>query len=59
MSAPAVTVVAETPVLEIMRLFREKGINRVPVLDAQGRLAGIVSRGDLLELTPSQAGDAT
>ncbi|MHB8068084.1 MAG: CBS domain-containing protein [Desulfobaccales bacterium] len=58
MSAPAVTVAAETPVLEIMKLFREKGINRVPVLDAQGRLAGIVSRGDLLELAPSQAGGA-
>ncbi len=58
MSAPAVTVAAETPVLEIMKLFKEKGINRVPVLDAQGRLAGIVSRGDLLELAPLQAGDA-
>lgn len=50
MSAPAVTVAEETQVLEIIKLFKEKGINRVPVLDSQGRLTGIVSRGDLLEL---------
>ena len=58
MSAPGGDGGGRDPVLEIMKLFREKGINRVPVLDAQGRLAGIVSRGDLLELAPSQAGDA-
>lgn len=55
MSAPAVTVTEETPVLEIMQLFKGKGINRAPVLDAQGRLTGIVSRGDLLDLAPRQA----
>jgi CBS domain-containing membrane protein len=59
MSAPAVTVTEETPVLEIMKLFKEKGINRAPVLDAQGRLTGIVSRGDLLDLAPRQAGGAS
>lgn len=51
MSAPAVTVTEDTPVLDIIGLFKEKGINRAPVLDSQGRLTGIVSRGDLLELT--------
>ena len=56
MSAPAVTVGEETPVLEIINLFKEKGINRVPVVDSQGRLTGIVSRGDLLNLEPRQAG---
>lgn len=58
MSSPAITVAEDTPVTEIMKLFKEKSINRAPVLDAQGRLAGIVSRGDLLDLTPRQAGDA-
>jgi CBS domain-containing protein len=58
MSAPAVTVAEDTQVLEIIKLFKEKGINRAPVLDTQGRLTGIVSRGDLLDLAPRQAGGA-
>jgi len=58
MNSPAVTVREDTPVLEIAALFKEKAINRVPVLDAQGRLAGIVSRGDLLNLAPFRGGKA-
>ncbi|MBI4644234.1 MAG: CBS domain-containing protein [Deltaproteobacteria bacterium] len=58
MSSPAVTVTEETPVIEIMKLFKERSINRAPVLDAQGRLSGIVSRGDLLGLASCQAGGA-
>ncbi|RJR45781.1 MAG: CBS domain-containing protein [Deltaproteobacteria bacterium] len=58
MSSPAITVIEETPVLEIARVFKEKDINRAPVLDSQGRLAGIVSRGDLLGLTACPAGGA-
>jgi len=56
MSSPAITVTQDTPVLEIIKLFKEKSINRAPVLDAQGRLSGIVSRGDLLALMPCPAG---
>ncbi len=56
MSAPAVTVPEDSQVADIIKLFKEKGINRVPVLDAQGRLAGIISRGDLLELASPKAG---
>jgi CBS domain-containing membrane protein len=58
MSSPVFTVMEDTPVLEIIRLFKEKSINRAPVLDPQGRLAGIVSRGDLLDLAPRQTGGA-
>ena len=58
MTSPAITVMEETPVLEIARIFNEKDINRAPVLDSQGRLAGLVSRGDLLGLTVCPAGDA-
>jgi CBS domain-containing protein len=50
MTSPPVTVTAETPILDIIKLFKEKAVNRAPVVDAEGRLAGIVSRGDLLEL---------
>ncbi len=56
MSSPALTITEDTLVKEIIRLFREKSINRAPVLDPQGRLAGIVSRGDLLDLTPCGTG---
>jgi CBS-domain-containing membrane protein len=59
MSSPAVTITEDTPVREIIELFREKSINRAPVLDARGRLAGIVSRGDLLDLNPRQTGGAS
>lgn len=49
MTSPAVTVVPDTTVKEIAALFTEKGINRVPVTDADGRLLGIVSRGDVIK----------
>jgi CBS domain-containing protein len=58
MSSPAITINEDTPVLEIAGIFREKNINRAPVLDSQGRLAGIVSRADILNLDPCQAGGA-
>jgi CBS domain-containing membrane protein len=49
MSAPAITVSPETSIKEIAAIFTEKGFNRVPVTDADGRLLGIVSRGDLVK----------
>jgi CBS domain-containing protein len=52
MSAPAVTVHEHTPVVEIAKLFSEKNINRVPVIDAEGLLKGIVSRADIVRSSP-------
>ena len=49
MSAPAVTVGPDTTVKEIAAIFTGKGINRVPVTAADGRLLGIVTRGDLVK----------
>ncbi|MGQ9858095.1 MAG: CBS domain-containing protein [Thermodesulfobacteriota bacterium] len=49
MSSPAVTVLEETPAVEIARIFNLKRINRVPVVDHEGRLVGIVSRADILK----------
>jgi len=49
MTSPAVTVSEDTPVSEIVRIFAEKGINRVPVIGAEGQLIGIVSRADTLQ----------
>ncbi len=49
MTSPVVTVGEDTPVSEIVRIFAEKQINRVPVTDAGGQLIGIVSRADTLQ----------
>jgi CBS domain-containing protein len=48
MTSPAVTVNRDTSVLEAARLLHAKGVTRLPVEDALGRLVGIVSRSDLL-----------
>ena len=53
MTAPAVTVTEDTPLSRVAALLAEHRINRVPVVDHQGRLVGLVSRTDLLHL-PSQ-----
>jgi CBS domain-containing membrane protein len=48
MTTPPVCVSENTPVSEIARIFAEKGINRVPVTDRNGKLVGIVSRADIV-----------
>ncbi|MBI3927136.1 MAG: CBS domain-containing protein [Armatimonadetes bacterium] len=47
MSSPVVSVTPDTPLEEIQALLVERDIGRVPVME-QGRLAGIVSRTDIL-----------
>lgn len=49
MTSPAVTVTEETSVMNIVKIFKEKKINRVPVVDGHGELVGIVSRNDIVE----------
>ena len=48
MTSPAMTVRRETPVQEIRNLFALKRINRVPVVDGEGKILGIVSRDDIV-----------
>ncbi len=48
MTAPAVTVRGDAAVTEISGIFREKSINRVPVVDSNGRVEGIVTRADIV-----------
>lgn len=50
MTSPPVTVKEHTSVAEIMGVFTEKKINRVPVLNEDGELVGIVSRGDVMKV---------
>jgi CBS domain-containing protein len=48
MSAPAVTVTAETSIKQAARLLRDRDVAAVPVVDDTGALVGIVSEIDLL-----------
>ncbi|MDP2158031.1 MAG: CBS domain-containing protein [Nitrospirota bacterium] len=48
MASPAITVHEESSAFEIIDLFNNKNINRVPVVDRSGKLTGIVSRADIL-----------
>jgi CBS domain-containing protein len=49
MSTPAVVVAPSVPVAAAARLMEREGVKRLPVV-AEGRLVGIVSRGDLLRI---------
>ena len=51
MTSPAQTVSESTPIFEIASIFAEKDINRVPVLDKDGHLVGIVARADIFRTT--------
>ena len=49
MSSPAISVQPDIAVTEIASIMREKNINRVPVVDREGKLIGIVSRDDIVQ----------
>ena len=49
MTKNPITVNQDTPVTEIMCLLQEKHLIRMPVVDDEGKLAGVVSRRDILE----------
>jgi acetoin utilization protein AcuB len=55
MTPNPVTVHPDTPVPNALRLMRERKVRRLPVVDAHGRLVGIVSDKDLLYASPSPA----
>ncbi|MGZ8629486.1 MAG: CBS domain-containing protein [Actinomycetota bacterium] len=48
MTAPAVTIGPQATVDDAARLMHERGVKRLPVVDLDGRIVGIVSRMDLL-----------
>ena len=49
MTKNPITVNQDTPATEIMRLLQEKHLIRMPVVDDEGKLAGVVSRRDIME----------
>ena len=49
MTKDPITVKPETPAMEIIRQLQEQHLIRMPVVDAEGKLAGVVARRDILE----------
>lgn len=57
MSGELVTVREEDSVTEVLRVMRERGVRRVPVLATDGALIGIVSIDDVLDIVAEQLRD--
>ena len=50
MTTPAITTQGGATLAEAAKLMHDRGIKRLPVVDDAGRLVGIVTRGDLLQV---------
>ncbi|HET6359018.1 CBS domain-containing protein [Streptomyces sp.] len=50
MTAPALTVRADATLAEAARVMARRRVKRLPVVDANGLLEGIISRADLLKV---------
>ncbi|GGS55600.1 CBS domain-containing protein [Streptomyces cinerochromogenes] len=50
MSTPAVTVHGDATLAEAARIMASRRVKRLPVINAEGVLEGVVSRGDLLKV---------
>ncbi|MFI7416204.1 CBS domain-containing protein [Nonomuraea sp. NPDC049684] len=50
MTSPPVTITAERSAVTAARLMNARDVRRIPVVDHNGRLVGILSRGDLVRM---------
>ncbi len=55
MSSPPVTVTPDVPFQEALKIMRDNNFRRLPVIDKNGKLVGIISERDLLYASPSPA----
>ena len=55
MTRQPVTIPEDTTVPEALKIMRERKVRRLPILDAKGKLIGIVSEKDLVYASPSPA----
>lgn len=55
MSHPVITVTPDTPIMEAREIMRRERIRRLPVVDREGNLAGIITEKDILNASPSAA----
>jgi acetoin utilization protein AcuB len=53
MTHPVITIHPEVPIQDALKRMHEEGIRRFPVVDARGRLVGMVAESDLLHASPS------
>ena len=57
MTSPALTVNEDISISEITNIFTAKNINRVPVINSEGKIVGIISRADALQSPFPKAGN--
>jgi CBS domain-containing protein len=50
MTKPAVTIHEDAPVAEAARLMQSRKVKRLPVVDVNGRIRGIITRTDVLSV---------
>jgi CBS domain-containing protein len=55
MSSTPVTASPDMTLPEAHKLMKDKRIRRLPIVDAKGKLLGIVTRGDIRGAEPSEA----
>lgn len=55
MTTDVITATPETSMLKVSKMMKEYDIRRVPVVDAQNRVVGIVSDRDVKDASPSKA----
>lgn len=57
MSYELVTVTENTKLIDTVKIMRDKGVRRIPVINEAGGLEGLLSVDDLLELVAEQLAD--
>jgi CBS domain-containing protein len=50
MTSPAITIPADIPLSQAAQMMQKKNVRRLVVVDQRGRIAGIVSRSNLLQV---------
>ncbi|WP_207262898.1 CBS and ACT domain-containing protein [Desulfovibrio sp. Huiquan2017] len=55
MTTNVITITPEHSMMKASKLMKDKGISRLPVVDASGRIVGIVSDRDVKDASPSKA----
>jgi CBS domain-containing protein len=58
MSTPVITVAPQTTFKDAVRILRRRRVSGLPVVDAAGRMVGIVSEGDLLNKLEGRVPDS-
>jgi CBS domain-containing protein len=48
MTSPAVTIRSDRTIMEAAHVIADRGVNRLPVVDEDGRLVGMVTRADVV-----------